>query len=899
MPDVPTLPDAQKTPDLRGQAQQQIAGWLDVANLTKTGKWVLATAREVAADLIGLVLKGAAKFGAMLVGVLARAEDKAAPEFGELAAAAVSDLFGVANPGGGSMQRGNRGGRAGVATDIGDMLFKAFAGQAAASSGGELQPTDAPAKAFLSTMTQLALEGWLEGWIVEACSLGQIETFGDLDDIISHVLGLGRASAAVHGPLVRNLIVTPLEWKLNKDHRPTLLAVGDAIKAYNQGAFTRAQVDEELARQGYSAKRTQARIDLETPKLSAGDIRASLELGILGKATANSYLRNLGYPDILAEQVLTLWETQRQHDRADAIVNKAVGAYADRVIDRGQLRDIVATQVPDVDLQKEALAYGDIARLFNVRRLSLTQVETMVKSNVLNFRDYRAAAERDGYPLDDVTSLELQLRWEKNKEKAIEEHRAELDAERAAAKAARDAAAAERRKQIDAERALARRGSEADLERAAIHGKIPIARVEEVYGAHYDDDTVAILVDELETARQAYLDEQAARDAAKQRGARRNLDTGALDQAFMRGHLTAQELRGRLVALGFDAGDADLLVANAIDQKADADALAKKRAAADATAKKREIDLGRFERLVRKGARTMPQYVTLLESLDVDEAAIPDFVAALQVLIDEDAAARAEREKAAAAPAPAGLTLEQFRRAVVLGVKTLDQFSAYLIDARYTTDAQEVLIAELRADLDDAELARRRRATPPPGSATPGTTLATIRRAAQLGIISPDAYLDRLRALGYSEDDVDLELELLLTEIADLQEARRRREVEPPAGAPAGLSLAELERAVKAGVSTIEDYRARAVALGKSPDEIAVLAAVVEREVQTLSAARAAHDNLGLRLAAAGDDLKALDAGVKDGSLTIVDYLAELTARGVAADEAQLVAAYVAFTIGG
>jgi hypothetical protein len=720
-----------------------------------------------------------------------------------------------------------------------------------------------------------------------------------LPENIIKALGVSRLVRRAIGPLVTVCAATPMEWHVNKKYSPTLLSTGAAVQQILRGQGQADEWKEDLRRQGYSEKRIAVLLNQARKFFSPSDVRTFYARGEWTGEQAEQHLRDQGYDSDTAHDALRLEGLKRFEQLEGQEAAVLVGAYAARDIDRPTFLSLLDTAVTPAAERALYTELADLRRAVNIRRLSLSQVETMVKSNILNFRDYRAAAEREGYPLDDVTALELQLRWEIDKQHTIDEHRAALDAERAAEKAARTP----RPPSVESRSTPSARSPAAAPRRTwngpRFTAEIPIARVAEVYAAHYDDDTVGILVDELEGARQAYLDEQAARDAAKQRGARRNLDTGALDQAFLRGHLTAPELRGRLIAIGFDAGDADLLVATAVDQKADADALAKKRAAADAAAKKREIDLGRFERLVRKGARTMGQYVTLLQSLDVDEAAIPDFVAALQVLIDEDAAARAEREKAAAAPAPQGLTLEQFRRAVVLGVKTLDQFSAYLIDARYTTDAQEVLIAELRADLDDAELARRRRAAPVPGSATPGTTLATIRRAAQLGIITPDAYIDRLRALGYSDDDLDLELELLLTEIADVQEARRRREVEPPAGAPAGLSLAELERAVKAGVSTIEDYRARAVALGKSPEEIAVLAAVVEREVQTLSAARAAHDNLGLRLAAAGDDLKALDAGVKDGSLSIVDYLAELGARGVAADEAQLVAAYVAFTIGG
>jgi hypothetical protein len=898
--DPPTVPGLDVI-DYAQIAEQVAVGWLRRYAAGGVQKATVSAAVEAAGGIHAVAWDLVVETALLAGKGLHLLEEPFLPVIAGLVAPVLSGLFGAEIDTSTFARKLSKGGGNEAARAIVNHFFKAIEGP----GGAELTPGTEGGARVASAAVAASLESSFNALVPSMLShlfpfdIGHFTEIMELPEDIIRSLGVGRLVRRAIGPLVTVCASTPMEWHVNKKYSPTLLSTGAAVQQILRGQGQADEWKEDLRRQGYSEKRIAVLLNQARKFFSPSDVRTFYSRGEWTGEQAEQHLRDQGYDSDTAHDALRLEGLRRFEQLEGQEAAVLVGAYAARDIDRPTFLSLLDTAVTPASERALYTELADLRRAVNVRRLSLAQVETMVKSNVLNFADYRAAAAREGYPPDDVTALELQLRWEIDKQHTIEDHRAALDAERAAAKAAHDAAAAERRKQIDAERALARRGAEADLERAAIHGRIPIARVVEVYRAHYDDDTVAILVDELEGARQAYLDEQAARDAAKQRGARRNLDTGALDQAFLRGHLTAPELRGRLIAIGFDAGDAELLVATAVDQKADADALAKKRAAADAAAKKRQIDLGRFERLVRKGARTMGQYVTLLQSLDVDEAAIPDFVAALELLIDEDAAARAEREKAAASPAPQGLTLEQFRRAVVLGVKTLDQFSAYLIDHRYTTDAQEVLIAELAVDRDDAELARRRRAAPVPGSATPGTTLATIRRAAQLGIVSPGWYIERLRALGYSEDDLDLELELLLTEIADIQEARRRRDADPPAGAPAGLSLAELERAVKAGVSTIEDYRARAVALGKSPDEIAVLAAVVEREVQTLSAARAAHDNLGLRLAAAGDDLKALDAGVKDGSLSIVDYLAELDARGVAADEAQLVAAYVAFTIGG
>src|SRR3954465_1149670 len=101
------IPDPTKTPNLRGQGAQTAAGWIDTLDLVGGSKQVAVYVGDALSFAIKIVLKGSAKFGAYLAGVLAKAEDGASPEFGELAAAAVSDLFGVPNPGGAAMTRGN------------------------------------------------------------------------------------------------------------------------------------------------------------------------------------------------------------------------------------------------------------------------------------------------------------------------------------------------------------------------------------------------------------------------------------------------------------------------------------------------------------------------------------------------------------------------------------------------------------------------------------------------------------------------------------------------------------------------------------------------------------------------------------------------------------------------
>jgi hypothetical protein len=887
--------------DYQAIGEALFGGFIKHVSAKGVQKTTVSATTEAVGGILGLVMDRATELGLALGEAIHLAEGPFLPVVAGIVAPIMAGLFGADLDASTFARKMARGGGHAAAQAIVDGFMRAIEG----SASGELAPSREGGTRIASAAVAASLESSFNALVPTMLSeifpfeIGHFKHLLELPEHIISALGVSRLVRRAIGPLVTTTCTTPMEWHVNKQYRPTLLSPAQATRQILRGFGEREQWLEELRRAGYSEKRIEALLNEQRKFFSPSDVRTFYSRDEWTGEQAEQHLRDQGYDPDAAHDALRLEGLKRFEQLEGQEAGLLIGAYAARDIDRSTFVSLLNAHVEPAAERALYTELAELRRGLNIKRLSLAQLETMVKSRVANFVDYREAARLEGYDEPAVALLELQLRWEMNKEKEIAEHRAEMEAAHAAAAAERAAALAARKAEIEQQRAIARRGPEADLERAAIRGKIPIDRVAEIYAAHYDDDAVQVLVGLLEDDRQAYLDQQQRTEDARKRGALRNLDAGALEQAFARNLLTAGELRDRLVAIGFAGADAELLVATAVDKKRDADAAAKKKADADAAAKKQGIDLGRYERLVRKGARTMVQYRALLEQLGVDEAAIPDFVDALQVLIDEDAAAQAARERAAAAPPPKGLSLEQIRRAVVLGVTTEDQFQSYLVQNRYTSDAQLVLLAELRADVADAELARRRRETPAPEPATPGSPLSTIRRAAQLGIVPPAAYLDRLRDAGYSDDDLDIELELLLTEIADVQAARRKRDEPPPATAPPGPSLADLERAVKLGVASLGQYRARGVELGKSPEEIDLLAAVVEREVQSLAAARKAHDDLGLRLAAGGDNLKALDAGVKDGTLEIVDYVAELEARGVASDEAQLVAAYVAFTLGG
>lgn len=901
MPDVPVTKFTVEAVDWSDIAYQMAHGVLKLFTEVNGADGVVAALVKKEGAAWTMFLHLATELAIELGKVMHDLEQPMLPLIAGFVGPSIQGLFGAEVNQSAFAKRLSAGDGHAAARAIVDGFMKAIEG----SAPGELAPGPEGSARVATAAVTASLESTFNAIVPELLSdmLGEFgPRFRELTELPENIigsLGVSRLVRRAIGPLVTVCAATPMQWHVNKKYTPTLLSPAAAVQQILRDPSKADQWKEDLRRQGYSEQRIAVLLRQGGKFFSPADVRTFVSREFWTGETALQHLQNQGYDKETASAALRLEGLRRFEELEGQEAGLIIGAYGNRDIDRPAFLRLLKSHVAPSTEQALYTEIGDLRRALNIRRLSLAQVESMVKVGVANFVDFRAAAERDGYPPEDVALLELQLRAELDKQKTLDEHRAEQEAERVAAAAARAAALAARKADVEQQRALARRGSEADLERAAVRGKIPIARLEEVYAAHYDGDTIQALVSLVEDDRQAYLDRQAALEAARARNTGKALDTGALEQAFLRNLLTVEELRGRFGSAGYDAGDADLLVATMVDKKADADALAKKRAAADKAATTKQIDLGRFERLVRRGARTMAQYVTLLQSLHVDEAAIPDFVDALQLLIADDAAARDERIKAAAGPPPKGLTLEQMHRAVLLGTKTVDDFSAYLITNRFTSDAQTVLRAALEADVADAAAARQRREAPAPAAATPGSPLSTIRRAAQLGLIPPDVYLARLQAAGYSDDDLAIELDLLLTEIADVQATRRQRDTPPNSAPPAGLTLAALERAVKAGAASVGDYRARAVELGYQSADIDTLVAVVEREQQTLAAARKAHDDWGLRLAAGGDGIATLDAAVKDGSLEIVDYVAALEGLGVPDDEAQLVGAFMAFTVGG
>lgn len=775
-----------------------------------------------------------------------------------------------------------------VGNAIADVAFKAIRGP-----GGELEPGDEGAKRLLGTLAHIITHCWAEGIILEKVEgytswSGHIEAISELAKELVGALGLNRAARTAIRPLVRAVISTPLEWKTNKQYRPNLLSAGEIARAFVAGDYTQAEAAEELARLGFSDKRQDVILKGAIKWMSIADSLVLVRDGLNDRSLAVENAKLQGFDDVGAEAAVVVEEVKHLNAIRDDSAAAIKAAYVDRRIDDGALTTYLdSIYANDEDRAAYVTAWRTVRDL-NTKRLSPSQAETCVKAKVLPIAAYRDALRLDGYDEESVLALELLLETELGDVADVEKLRKQkLDDAAAAKKVAADAAAA-KQAEVNAARELQRRGSLADLKRAVVRGLIPTSRYAEVLTPQYDGDTVNTLVALVEQERADYVAQQQKADDAAKRASLKHIDVGALQTAYLDNILTIEQVSQRLTDLNFAPDDAQILVATMQAKKADLDAATAQRADAAAKAKTKSIDLGRFEALVRAGHRTIGDYSALLASLGYDDGSVAAMVDLLNLHIADDQKARDARAAAAGKADPNGLTLDQIRRAVILGVKSEDDFSRYLVENKYTVDAQGVLVAELRDDIAAADAARQKREAAAGASVQTRAPLTTIARAARLGIVSPDVYAQRLTDAGYTDDDVSIELDLLAVEIADTQAARAKAAAAEAKTADHGLSLDQLARAVKLGVSTMDDYRARAVDLGYSVDDVATLAQVLGADLQSIQDAQARHDTISGQLTARNLSLSELDDAVKKNLMSVDAYNARLLALGYTQDDADL-----------
>ena len=703
------------------------------------GLWegLLEIVTEVASRVMTIALGGMSYVAAFIARTIMRAEAKSDPAFQRLAEAGIEDLFGVKVDMSSVRGPGGRESRTAAASAIGRGVLEGLFGQFTGGRAGVTEPSSEGAEKFLSTVTQLALEGWLEGWMFEALSLGQMEKFADLDDAMAAILGLGRLSRRVMGPPCDVFITQPFTWKLNQTYRPNLLGSAELIRQFLRGRCTRERLFREMAMAGFKDDDIECLLATHQKFLSDSDIDYLVSRGIWTQEQGIQHLRDSGWSETLAKATLELEADKREDAWRRRVADVACDAFARGDIEEPQARASLETLFLPEREKFWMLKLAGAQRVFRSTGLSMSDVEAAVKRSILTIADFRGYCLRQGYSLADTQTLELLLLTD-IKESTL-------------AIAARAAAAAEKA-----------------------------------------------------AAAQAKLAEQAAR-----------------------------------------------------------------RAEIDAELRVREVSLGQFEAMVRAGLRTIEQY---REFLRTQKYAAEDVTALSELLgaqIDEHRQELARREELRAEARKKRVSLSDLERAVKRGLMSVDEYRSQLAVLGFGDEDRNLLARLLQGELDDAAEALERRAAAAAALAVRAISLEDLERAVRLGLRSMDTYRARLVAEGFSREDAELLARMLQGAIDEDDAARKRRAEIEAALKKRKVSLAIVEQAVRAGVTSMAAYRTLLVREGYNETDVALLESLLQFEIETAAAAAEKRAQTEARLAERRISLADVERAVKLGLLTL------------------------------
>jgi len=852
--------------------------------------WQLAwdTLTEWIGYIIALLMGALGWTAAKLAGAVITGEDQAQGAFNELSRVAMKDLFGVDVASGDMDRRAARAGRTRVAASIGGAVLDGLFQFSQAPGGGRLAPSKAGAERYLTTVTQLALEGWMMGFIAEFYSLGAIEKVADLDDAMAQVLGLPGVSSQVMAAPLSILVHQPFEWLLNKQFRPRLLTPRQWVRIIARDPSLAPEAREELARQGYSDTAIDALFTEEERTLSFEETEFAVSRGIWTEARAITELVQDGWTFDRAKLRLQIARLKRVETIRRQTAAEAVARYADRDIDGPTMVAILdKTRLPAEEID-EWRKLAAVRRESRFRDLSVSELARSVQAGLLSLADFRRELAELGYTVRDQQLLELLLLHDVRTREEAEKARRLIEADRVAEKELRDQERARKLKEAE-ERARVRELSLSDFQGLVERGLRTLDEYRAFlrdlkFSVDDADDLARFLAETIAEREQAEL----TREQIRATSAIKQLGVSELEQAARRGILTLDDYERALEQRGFAGPDRAIARDLLAREIAEEQAAQKKRADAEARAQIRRVSVADVERAVRLGLRSIDSFRALLGELGFPPGDV-DLLATLTAEeIARDDAARKVRAQAVADAALRRISIEDLERAVRSGVRTVAQYRTELARLGYVADSQDALVRllELEVAKDRAAAAAHKKAEE--RARVRRISLAELEAAVELGLVSVSAYQAALVREGFPVEDQAILVAMLTRQLDRGRQAAAVRAAAEAEMRARGIELRAIESRIRRGEASTEQLRQQMAAAGRSIDETDTVVRRLEREMAAERLARERRQAVSQELRRRRISLAQYERGVLAGLRTVEQYAEFLAGEGIIEEDIEL-----------
>jgi hypothetical protein len=349
------------------------------------------------------------------------------PGFYNLTADLITDLTGIEVDGGALFDRYQKRGRIAAMQATGaafvDLLASEFVGATQTEQGGVFHVSPGSgvgglpatpitpesgmnaARAFLGFAMSFAVREGNTDFFASLIPFGIGEGYKSYAEDLSKSLGLGRLTRLALKPIFQNLVAIPMTWALNKQYTPTLLGADQAVRAFNAGLYTGDELNEELARHGFSMERRNALQAFHSKYPAESDLFLLELAGLLPNSEHRNTLKRIGYSD---DNITLLLAAEPLHTKRRLSLHLAetlIRPLLTGLIDLPTYTSIIGRFTFSDQERVDIVGFATELLQHPRKRLTWAQVTTAFVDGIYSVADVASWLNQEGYSQDDIATL--------------------------------------------------------------------------------------------------------------------------------------------------------------------------------------------------------------------------------------------------------------------------------------------------------------------------------------------------------------------------------------------------------------------------------------------------------------------------------------------------------------
>lgn len=249
------------------------------------------------------------------------------------------------------------------------------------------------------------------------------------------------------------------------------------------------------------------------------------------------------------------------------------------------------------------------------------------------------------------------------------------------------------------------------------------------------------------------------------------------------------------------------------------------------------------------------------------------------------ATAQAKAAAASTTAATTGLTPAQAATLVKDHIWTMAQYTAFLTSRGFGPDAVQANVALIQAEVNATAAKTAAAGAVRSSAAAKGLNLAQMEKAVIEGITTEDKLQSFLSSNGYSADDAQIIVDLTHNALTAAQAKADAKQAATAHATTKSISLPDLERAVRLGLTSIDSYTAALRKAQFDEGSIALLSGILQAQMVKDKATAVKSAAAASTAVSKGITIGQLQAEVLAGVRPIGDYTLALSAAGYSADD--------------